>query len=181
MEETRQYSTLGCGYASLKTLLTRFVQVGSWKSLDVEAKPMFFPALRALRFNPAEGQETVPDPVYQSRTLRRRSLHRWYAGHGRHHHPRVPGICGDQRKQSARASLAEILHKGLKGIRKLHQRNDAKAARAHVHHHYDLSNELYKSFLDADMHYSGAYFSSEKDNSKSPSRTSCAISRQSLT
>jgi cyclopropane-fatty-acyl-phospholipid synthase len=59
--------------------------------------------------------------------------------------------------------LQKILHKGLKGIRKLHQRNDAKAARAHVHHHYDLSNELYKSFLDADMHYSCAYFSSEKD------------------
>ena len=59
--------------------------------------------------------------------------------------------------------LQRILHKGLKGIRKLHQRNDAKAARAHVHHHYDLSNELYKLFLDKDMHYSCAYFSSDKD------------------
>ena len=38
-----------------------------------------------------------------------------------------------------------------------------KSARAHVHHHYDLSNELYKSFLDKDMHYSCAYFSSDKD------------------
>ena len=54
-----------------------------------------------------------------------------------------------------------------------------KSARAHVHHHYDLSNELYKSFLDEDMHYSCAYFASDTDTLKWPSKTSCATSRQS--
>jgi cyclopropane-fatty-acyl-phospholipid synthase len=60
--------------------------------------------------------------------------------------------------------LQKALQKGLKSIRKLHQRNDAKSARAHVQHHYDLSNELYASFLDKDMHYSCAYFADEMDS-----------------
>ena len=33
-----------------------------------------------------------------------------------------------------------------------------KAARANVHHHYDLDERLYRLFLDGDMQYSCAYF-----------------------
>jgi cyclopropane-fatty-acyl-phospholipid synthase len=54
--------------------------------------------------------------------------------------------------------VQKVLNTGLKRIRKLHQRNDVKAARDHVHHHYDLSNDFYKLFLDADMNYSCAYY-----------------------
>jgi cyclopropane-fatty-acyl-phospholipid synthase len=54
--------------------------------------------------------------------------------------------------------LQSFLHKGLKRVRKLHQRNDVRAAKQHVRHHYDLSNELYKLFLDNDLNYSCAYF-----------------------
>jgi cyclopropane-fatty-acyl-phospholipid synthase len=36
--------------------------------------------------------------------------------------------------------------------------NHRRAARKNVHHHYDLSNELYRRFLDEDMQYSCAYF-----------------------
>ncbi len=42
--------------------------------------------------------------------------------------------------------------------RRLEQWNDRVAARRNVAHHYDLSNELYRRFLDADMQYSCAYF-----------------------
>jgi cyclopropane-fatty-acyl-phospholipid synthase len=38
------------------------------------------------------------------------------------------------------------------------QWNDRAAARRNVAHHYDLSYELYRRFLDADMQYSCAYF-----------------------
>jgi cyclopropane-fatty-acyl-phospholipid synthase len=38
------------------------------------------------------------------------------------------------------------------------QWNDRTAARRNVAHHYDLSNELYRRFLDEDMQYSCAYF-----------------------
>jgi cyclopropane-fatty-acyl-phospholipid synthase len=44
-------------------------------------------------------------------------------------------------------------------IRRLRQTNDRVAARRNVSHHYDLSNDLYGRFLDADMQYSCAYFS----------------------
>jgi len=44
------------------------------------------------------------------------------------------------------------------GLRRLHQLNSASRSRANVHSHYDLSGELYRLFLDADMQYSCAYF-----------------------
>jgi cyclopropane-fatty-acyl-phospholipid synthase len=44
--------------------------------------------------------------------------------------------------------------------RRLEQMNHRRAARANVHHHYDLSYDLYRRFLDADMQYSCAYFPS---------------------
>jgi cyclopropane-fatty-acyl-phospholipid synthase len=36
--------------------------------------------------------------------------------------------------------------------------NDRAAARRNVSHHYDISNDLYRRFLDADMQYSCAYW-----------------------
>ena len=38
------------------------------------------------------------------------------------------------------------------------QRNTPDLARSNVAHHYDLSNDLYRLFLDEDMQYSCAYF-----------------------
>ncbi|HEY5412156.1 MAG TPA: cyclopropane-fatty-acyl-phospholipid synthase family protein [Caulobacteraceae bacterium] len=42
--------------------------------------------------------------------------------------------------------------------RRLEQWNDRTTARRNVHHHYDLSHDLYRRFLDRDMQYSCAYF-----------------------
>ncbi|MDB5445858.1 MAG: Cyclopropane-fatty-acyl-phospholipid synthase, partial [Phenylobacterium sp.] len=42
--------------------------------------------------------------------------------------------------------------------RRLQQANDRIAARRNVAHHYDLSNDFYRRWLDADMQYSCAYF-----------------------
>ncbi len=50
------------------------------------------------------------------------------------------------------------LRLGIK--RRLQQMNHRRAAAANVHHHYDLSYDLYRRFLDADMQYSCAYFPS---------------------
>jgi cyclopropane-fatty-acyl-phospholipid synthase len=44
-------------------------------------------------------------------------------------------------------------------VRRLRQGNDRRKARRNVAHHYDLSYDLYRCFLDADMQYSCAYFS----------------------
>ena len=40
----------------------------------------------------------------------------------------------------------------------MRERNERRSARRNVAHHYDLSLELYRSFLDEDMQYSCAYF-----------------------
>jgi len=47
-----------------------------------------------------------------------------------------------------------------KKIRRWHQRNPRAASSANVKAHYDISNELYRLFLDADMQYSCAYWPS---------------------
>ena len=49
-------------------------------------------------------------------------------------------------------------------LRHRHQRNDARKARNNVASHYDLGNELYELFLDADMQYSCAYFEHPRQN-----------------
>jgi len=43
-------------------------------------------------------------------------------------------------------------------LHRLQQMNDRTASRRNVAHHYDLSNDLYRRFLDPDMQYSCAYF-----------------------
>ncbi|MCR5879238.1 cyclopropane-fatty-acyl-phospholipid synthase family protein [Phenylobacterium sp. J367] len=42
--------------------------------------------------------------------------------------------------------------------RRLQQANARATARANVAHHYDVSNDLYRRFLDEDLQYSCAYF-----------------------
>ena len=43
-------------------------------------------------------------------------------------------------------------------LRRAQQMNGRRRARGNVAHHYDLSYDLYRRFLDADMQYSCAYF-----------------------
>ena len=47
--------------------------------------------------------------------------------------------------------------------RRIAQHNPVAKARKNVEHHYDLSEELYKLFLDEDMQYSCAYFETPDD------------------
>lgn len=55
-----------------------------------------------------------------------------------------------------------VMIAGLEALRKLlrvvQQLNPVRRARANVAHHYDLSDDLYDMFLDADRQYSCAYF-----------------------
>lgn len=48
-------------------------------------------------------------------------------------------------------------------LRKIFQDNSLLKAIHNVQNHYDISNDLYKLFLDKDMQYSCAYFRSEHD------------------
>jgi cyclopropane-fatty-acyl-phospholipid synthase len=66
--------------------------------------------------------------------------------------------------------LQKLLRAGYKKFRGLAQRNVAAKARKNVAHHYDLSNELYRLFLDEDMQYSCAYFLSPTDSLETAQR-----------
>jgi cyclopropane-fatty-acyl-phospholipid synthase len=48
------------------------------------------------------------------------------------------------------------------------QDNTVEGARANIHHHYDLSNELFKNFLDESLTYSSAIFNGDPDSSDEP-------------
>ena len=52
------------------------------------------------------------------------------------------------------AAMRVVMH----AMSLLSQLNDRTASRRNVAHHYDLSNELYRRFLDSDMQYSCGYF-----------------------
>ncbi len=60
--------------------------------------------------------------------------------------------------------LQKTIRRIYKRLRRFHQRNSIIRAQENVAHHYDLSNDLYRLFLDDDLHYSCAYFSSPEDS-----------------
>jgi cyclopropane-fatty-acyl-phospholipid synthase len=61
--------------------------------------------------------------------------------------------------QGKRLGAQGPVAEALRSVRiRLQQWNDRNAAQRNVAHHYDLSHELYRRFLDADMQYSCAYF-----------------------
>ena len=79
------------------------------------------------------------------------------------------------RLQVTRGSIRELVELAMRGgapniaahrpgplrrewARWTRERNVRRSARRNVHHHYDLSVELYRAFLDADLQYSCAYF-----------------------
>lgn len=69
-------------------------------------------------------------------------------------------VFGHNRDSLRGQPMQKALKKWLKKIRKWHQRNKTAASRKNVQHHYDLSNEFYKLFLDEDMQYSCGYWPS---------------------
>lgn len=62
-----------------------------------------------------------------------------------------------------RAGLAafasqRVLRRVWRALRRWQQANPVGKAAAHARHHYDISTDLYRLFLDKDLHYSCAYF-----------------------
>lgn len=53
-----------------------------------------------------------------------------------------------------------LLRRGWKALRRRQQKNDVGNSKKQARHHYDLSTDLYRLFLDEKMNYSCAYFQS---------------------
>ncbi len=63
-----------------------------------------------------------------------------------------------------RELVPELLHKLRHAVlsrQPSHHDNTKDGARQNIHHHYDLSNDLFKTFLDESMTYSSALFNGE--------------------
>jgi cyclopropane-fatty-acyl-phospholipid synthase len=63
---------------------------------------------------------------------------------------------------AAQAPWMKALQRARLAKRRLEQINTIARASGHIRHHYDLSGELYRLFLDPDMQYSCAYFENPK-------------------
>jgi len=61
-------------------------------------------------------------------------------------------------KSGRRQSILYLQAAMRTALRRLAQYNPAKRSRTNVEHHYDLTDELYEIFLDADLQYSCGYF-----------------------
>jgi cyclopropane-fatty-acyl-phospholipid synthase len=59
--------------------------------------------------------------------------------------------------------LQKLVRGTSKKLKRFVQRNSVAKSRSNVRHHYDLSNDFYRLWLDTDMLYSCAYFSSPDD------------------
>ena len=68
------------------------------------------------------------------------------------------GLFSINRATIANYPLQSVLRSISKVVRGFQQYNPIGKAQENVAHHYDLSEELYRLFLDADMQYSCAYF-----------------------
>ena len=68
-------------------------------------------------------------------------------------------LCGRNLELRLQRGQAIWLRIAAAASRRIQQLNTMRAARKNVAHHYDLSLELYCSFLDPDLQYSCAYFS----------------------
>lgn len=72
-------------------------------------------------------------------------------------------VCRGHRERRWPA-VTRVIDAAEAALRPLQQFNPIGRARANVAHHYDLSSDLYRLFLDQDQQYSCAYFSEQHDD-----------------
>ena len=73
-------------------------------------------------------------------------------------------FCAVNIKQTTFSPIQKLIE-NLGSLRHFfHEKNPIHRARSNVAHHYDLSEDLYRLFLDKDMQYSCAYFKTFNDN-----------------
>lgn len=64
--------------------------------------------------------------------------------------------------------------------RRLEQANPVALSRRHITHHYDLDEDLFRLFLDRELHYSCAYFTGPDISLEEAQRAKCELIRRKL-
>jgi len=73
-------------------------------------------------------------------------------------------ITGSNRWEDAGQKRKLFAKKRFGAVKTFFRRNDPRRARRNVAHHYDLSDELYETFLDPDRQYSCAYYTDPRNS-----------------
>lgn len=76
--------------------------------------------------------------------------------------------------------MQKVLRRVSRSLRSIQQHNPIGKAQKNVSHHYDLSSELYRLFLDKDLQYSCAYFENGDESLEDAQEKKKGISLQSL-
>jgi cyclopropane-fatty-acyl-phospholipid synthase len=145
----------------LSKLLSKFVRKGRLTVLDADGKTHVFgsgqdgpdvtirlhsAALeRKLFLNP----ELATAEAYMDGTLT--------VENGGHIHDFLL-LFSENRSGLYKQASHQILRTVMRRIRRFHQHNTILNATRNAKHHYNLSTELYRQFLDKDLNYSCAYF-----------------------
>lgn len=148
----------------LDSMMSDFVKIGQLTVLDVDGKPhVYGPG--------GEGKQSATIRLTDEKLYHKLFLNpELYAGEAYMDGSLIceqGGIRGllevfaNNRGKLRKQPGQKLLRKWLKKIRRLHQSNKASVSRKNVQHHYDLSNDFYKLFLDEDMNYSCAYYESQ--------------------
>ena len=151
----------------LSNLLRKFIDKGCLKIIDAEGKSYLFDGR-------SEGPQVVArihDKALYTRLFFNPELHAGEAYMNGTLTFEEGSTCYDflhlfsvNRKSLGTHPAQKILRQGWKRLRGLHQYNPIARASKNVTHHYDISEEIYRLFLDEDMQYSCAYFMSPEED-----------------
>ncbi len=159
MSGTPDTRTRGLGMRLLSHMLRRFIRKGTLRVIDSDGQTFEFVGteepLATIR---------IHDPSLPIKMFRNPELH---AGEAYMNGTLTfegcsledfLGVFSINRATIASYPLQSVLRSISKCVRAVQQHNPVGKAQQNVAHHYDLSAEMYRLFLDEDMQYSCAYF-----------------------
>ena len=150
---------VGLGMKFLSNMLERFVKRGTLRVIDADGNIIEF-------VGSAEPMATIRlhDPGLPMKLFRNPELH---AGEAYMNGTLTfedcsledfLGLFSINRATIASYPLQTVLRRISRMVRAFQQHNPIGRAQQNVAHHYDLSEEMYRQFLDEDLQYSCAYF-----------------------
>ncbi len=160
MTETTLTPLQKLGKTLLSNMLTRFIQVGTLRLIDSNEEITEFKGTEEPVVTVRMTDPNLPLKLFRNPDL--------YAGESYMDGTMIfeegstlkdfLGLFSLNRRSMASYPLQQVLRKTWRILRGIQQHNPIGKAQKNVAHHYDLSAELYKLFLDEDMQYSCAYF-----------------------
>ncbi len=159
MSGTSDTRVQGLGMRLLSHMLRRFIRKGTLRVIDPDGQTFEFVGTDEPR-----ATIRIHDPALPLKIFRNPELH---AGEAYMNGTLTfeecsledfLGVFSLNRATIATYPLQSVLRRLSKFVRAVQQYNPVGKAQQNVAHHYDLSAEMYRLFLDEDMQYSCAYF-----------------------